>query len=81
MPRALIFAPPAPFDRIIQADLDRCIGRHEGGDQQMQQPASDQSGRPSRTVEDAMEGDEIAVLIAAEDPQHGRHGTPPRRQP
>lgn len=71
---------PAPLDRVVQADHDRRIGRHEGGDQQMQQPTGRQSGRLSRAVEDAMEGDEIAVLITAEDPQHRRHGAPSRRQ-
>jgi hypothetical protein len=76
MPRARIFG-PAPLDGVVQTDHDRCRGRHEGGDQQVQQPLGRPSGRPSRTVEDAMEGREVAVLIAAEDPQHRRHGAAP----
>ena len=71
---------PTPLDGIVEPDHHRRAGRHEGLDQQEQQPARHRPGRPCGTVENAVEGTEVGIAISPEDAQRRGDGAPARRQ-
>jgi hypothetical protein len=71
---------PAPLDGVIEPDHDRRAGRHEGFDQQDQQPARHRPRRPRCSVEDAVESAEIGIAISSQDAQRRRDGAPAGRQ-
>ncbi|HEY8746210.1 MAG TPA: hypothetical protein VIU62_24225 [Chloroflexota bacterium] len=73
-------APPAsPLDRLVHADDERAI-RHEGGDQQTQQDATDRQAGPARPVEHPMVALEARSVGQSHHPQRGSNGAFARRE-
>ena len=73
----LDLGPPAPLDGVIEADHDRSL-RHEGGDQEQQEPVRDGAGRPAPLAEHAVVDGEARRLVEAHDAQRRRDRAPTR---
>ena len=72
--------PPAPLDRVVDANHHGGVRADEAGDQQAQQPACHGAGRPHRPVEHAMVDREVVLLLPPKDAQCRRDGALARRQ-
>jgi hypothetical protein len=70
----------ATFERIIDGNDQRLIGRNERIDDHSEEDPAELQGRPDGTVEDAMVSGEVAFIEQANGAQSGRDGAAARGQ-